>query len=39
MGGRIPVTRQESEIPYSLEEVLVGPITAREIAWTRRRDP
>lgn len=36
MGGRIPITKSKSEIPYSLEEVVVGPITAREIAWTAR---
>jgi hypothetical protein len=36
MGGRIPITKRESEIPYSLDEVVVGPITAREIAWTGR---
>ena len=35
MGGRIPVTRQTSETPYSLEDVVVGPVTAREIGWTR----
>lgn len=36
MGGRIPITGTRSETPYSLEEVVVGPITAREIAWTAR---
>ena len=35
MGGRIPVTRQTSDTPYSLDDVVVGPITAREIGWTR----
>ena len=35
MGGRIPVTRQTSETPCSLEDVVVGPVTAREIAWKR----
>lgn len=38
MGGRIPITQRRSEIPYSLEEVIVGPLTAREIAWTPRRE-
>jgi hypothetical protein len=37
MGGRIPITKRESEIPYSLQDVVVGPLTAREIAWTPRR--
>lgn len=36
MGGRIPITRTRSETPYSLDEVIVGPITAREINWTPR---
>lgn len=34
MGGRIPVTERRSEIPRSLEEVVVGPVTAGEIGWT-----
>lgn len=36
MGGRIPITKSASEIPHSLDEVVVGPLTAREIAWTPR---
>jgi hypothetical protein len=36
MGGRIPITEQQAETPYSLDDVIVGPITAREIAWTPR---
>ena len=39
MGGRIPVTAQYSETPHSLAEVRVGPVTAREIAWSGARDP
>lgn len=36
MAGRIPVTDSSSEIPRSLDEVVVGPITARDIGWTSR---
>lgn len=35
MGGRIPVSATEARIPPSLDEVRVGPGTAREIGWTR----
>ncbi len=35
MGGRIPVSDEEAEIPFSLAEVIVGPATAREIRWLR----
>lgn len=31
MGGRIPLSQSESEIPASLEEVIIGEQTAREI--------
>lgn len=31
MGGRIPLSQTESEIPGSLEEVIIGEQTAREI--------
>lgn len=35
MGGRIPLTPTSSEIPRSLDEVMVGPATALEIRWVR----
>ena len=36
MGGRIPVSATNAEIPESLAQVIVGPETAREIGWTAR---
>ncbi len=33
MGGRIPKSPRESEIPRSLSAVKIGPETAREINW------
>ncbi len=33
MGGRIPVSQDTSLAPQTLEAVLVGPETAREIGW------
>ena len=33
MGGRIPVTAATSTTPVSLQEVVVGSATAREIRW------
>lgn len=33
MGGRIPLTSKESTIPESLDQVVVGPLTAAEIGW------
>lgn len=33
MGGRTPLSDAEAEIPASLQEVVVGPRTAREINW------
>jgi hypothetical protein len=35
MGGRVPLSEREAEIPDSLDQVLVGPATAREINWVR----
>lgn len=35
MGGRIPVSPDEASIPASLDEVLVGAATAREINWVK----
>jgi hypothetical protein len=36
MGGRIPLDPQESDMPESLQQVLLGPGTALEIGWTRQ---
>jgi hypothetical protein len=33
MGGRIPVSANRSAAPQTLDQVLVGPETAREIGW------
>jgi hypothetical protein len=33
MGGRIPLSMQDSRIPESLNQVVVGIITAAEIGW------
>ena len=35
MGGRIPLSPTQSQIPASLSEVVIGPETAREIRWIR----
>jgi hypothetical protein len=35
MAGRIPLSESEAEIPESLDQVLVGTATAREINWLR----
>ena len=35
MGGRIPVSSTESTTPESLREVVVGPLTAKEIGWQK----
>ena len=35
MAGRIATGAHEAEIPASLDEAVVGPLTAREIGWTR----
>jgi len=37
MAGRVPVSREQAEIPASLDQVLVGPATAAEIGWARGR--
>jgi hypothetical protein len=36
MGGRIAISSTEAEIPSSLREVVIGPLTAREIGWTKQ---
>ncbi len=33
MGGRIPVSADRAEIPRSLRQARIGPVTAREINW------
>jgi hypothetical protein len=33
MGGAIPLSESESEMPDSLASTVVGPLTAREIKW------
>ncbi|MGI9309449.1 MAG: hypothetical protein ACR2P6_09315 [Gammaproteobacteria bacterium] len=35
MGGRIPVSEAEAEVPESLEDVLMGALTANEINWIK----
>lgn len=35
MGGRIPVSATEADIPLSLAQVLVGSATARETGWIK----
>lgn len=34
MGGRIPISDSQADMPESLRQVVVGPATAREINWT-----
>jgi hypothetical protein len=36
MGGRIPITQSESVTPESLRQVVIGPLTAAEIGWSKR---
>ncbi len=33
MGGRLPIDERRADIPQSLSEVVIGPVTAREIGW------
>ena len=35
MGGRVPLSEGEAEIPGSLRDVVIGEMTAREIRWIR----
>lgn len=35
MGGRIPLSASNAEIPPNLGAVVVGPLTAREIRWVK----
>lgn len=36
MGGRIPQSSTQSTMPESLQQVIIGASTAREIAWSKR---
>jgi hypothetical protein len=36
MGGRIPLTSKQSVTPESLNQVVVGPLTATEIGWIKK---
>ena len=36
MGGRIPRSATESDTPTSLDDVLIGPLTAIEIGWKKQ---
>jgi hypothetical protein len=33
MGGRIPLSDKQSRMPLSLDEVIIGPLSATEIRW------
>lgn len=35
MGGRVPISEHEADIPSNLGKVIVGPETAREINWLK----
>ena len=35
MAGRCALSAHDFEMPASLRDVVVGPLTAREIGWTR----
>ncbi|MGI9304991.1 MAG: hypothetical protein ACR2RB_20145 [Gammaproteobacteria bacterium] len=35
MGGRVPLAPDRAAIPRRLNRVVIGPLTAREIRWTR----
>jgi hypothetical protein len=35
MGGRIPISATEAETPESLRKVIIGPLTAAEIGWSK----
>lgn len=35
MGGRMPITASAAETPLSLDQVMIGPETAREIRWSK----
>lgn len=37
MGGRIPLSATEADIPQDLDATLIGAATAREIQWTKAR--
>ncbi|HNZ57368.1 MAG TPA: hypothetical protein PKL58_08425, partial [Methylophilaceae bacterium] len=35
MGGRVPISESQAEIPKSLLQTLVGEVTAKEIGWVK----
>jgi hypothetical protein len=35
MGGRTALSETQAETPHSLDEVLLGPLTAHEIGWSK----
>ncbi len=35
MGGRVPVTMNDAQMPADLEHVVIGPATAHEINWNK----
>jgi hypothetical protein len=35
MAGRIPKSATQADIPESLDDTVIGPLTAREIGWQR----
>lgn len=39
MAGRIPVSATHAETPRSLGQVVIGPVTAREIGWQADQSP
>jgi len=39
MGGRIPLSRNRSQMPGSLSNTIIGPITASEIRWDKTPRP
>lgn len=39
MGGRVPISKSRAEIPESLNDVAIGPATAREIGWPVASSP
>jgi len=36
MAGRVPLDEQRAEMPSNLRDVVIGPVTAREIGWRPR---
>ena len=36
MAGRIPISAYQAEQPESLRQVMIGPLTAKEIGWIKQ---